>query len=487
MSSLPSFSTSLQITQYDLDILRSNLAISSLPDFIRQAWPILEPSTPLSWNWHLDELCSVLVSISKGEIKRIIINIPPGSMKSSLLTLWAAWEWSDKPHLSYLTASYSDDNTIRDNRRLRSVVTSHWYKKNFWSRSNGSNNRKDRKDRKEVSLASDQSAKVRFDTTERGWRIASSVGGVGTGEHPDRIIIDDPHKAADARSPIALKSCQEWFERTISTRIMKDPAIIIVMQRLHMEDLSGHLLAKGGWHHVMFPMRFDPDRADPRDHRTKPRELLWPERWPEEKVRQEELDLGPFGTAGQLDQNPVPEGGGLFRREWFDIVDEVPLDCDWVRGWDIAETDGGGDWTVGTKIGRSRSTKMLYIADVIRVQSTLVDSLILNTARMDGRKCKIREGAGSGKATIKARSILLAGFDYAPSPETDSKIERAAPFRSQSEARNVKIKRAEWNEIYLSVLSSFPVGKFDDDVDSSSNAANELLGNNKRVIKATWP
>lgn len=484
---------------YSLADYKSSIARDSLPDFIRQSWHLIEPSTPLSWNWHLDELCDVLTRASRGEpgYRRIIINLPPGGMKSLTLTLWAAWEWASNPSLSYLTASYTDDNTIRDNRRLRSIVTSDWYRSSFWTARPGTPNQT-------VSLASDQSAKVRFDTTAKGWRIASSVGGIGTGEHPDRIIVDDPHKAADSRYLSALKSACDWMDGTISTRVMKDPVIVVVMQRLHLSDVSAHLLAKGGWTHVRLPMRYIPYRPktdksdeyvpDPRDHRTYDGELLWPERWPEDKVRQEEIDLGPFGASGQLQQTPVPEGGGLIKREWLPIVDAPPTGphvrrC---RGWDTADTPDGGNWTVGVRLSYVQSTGLIYIEHVERAQSGPggVDSLMLSTARADGTSVLVREGSGSGKATIAARTKSLYGYDYASMPEnraSGDKVSRANPFRAQCEAGNVRVVRGSWNEAYLSVLTSFPVGKYDDDVDATANAFNALVQTPvPREVSLTW-
>lgn len=485
-------------------------ARASLKSFTRQAWEYVEPENRLEWNWHLDAIYDALTEVRHKRIKRLIINQPPGTMKSMALVFWAAWIWTTDPGKRFLTASYTDHNTIRDNLRVRSIVTSQWYRNNFWSEP-------------PVSLSGDQSAKVRFDNTSRGYRIATSVGGVATGEHPDYIIVDDPLKAKDVRSETAILACNEWMDNTISTRIANDPAIIVVMQRLHQDDLSGHLLRKGGWEHILLPMRYrpmvapgypcschsrpDPEMAlwsgrgvkrlclpDPRDIRTEPGELLWPSKWPEEKVRQEELDLGEFGTAGQLGQDPVPPGGALFKREWFKIVDAIPSDAQiesTVRGWDIAETDAGEktaktrDWTAGVKISLTRSGD-IYVTHATKVQASIVDTLIKTTAKVDGPKVKIREGSGSGKATIKARAKLLSGYDYAPSPEWDDKISRANPFRAQAQAGNVHLLRADWNEEYLDEMCSFPVGSHDDYVDASSNAYNELAGNAVQVIGSGW-
>lgn len=476
-------SSILQGRRFDLGSVKSLVARSDLSTFVRHCWDLIEPTNPIKWNWHLTEFCNILTDVKNGKIKRLIVNVPPGTSKSLFFSVFFnAWVWSDDPSQRFLTFSYTDDNTIRDNIRLRDIVRSDWYQESFWKH-------------KQVSLASDQWAKVRFNTSAKGWRIASSVGGVGIGEHPNYIIIDDPIKAEDARSETKRRNCNEWMSTTISTRLALDATIILVMQRLHEDDLSGFLLSKSGWEHVCFPMRFETRKAneqdvrnvpDPRDKRTIKDELLWPEQWNEEKVNGEELLLG-LAASGQLQQRPVPEGGALFQREWFEFVDAHPTDIELCRGWDIAESEDSGDWTVGVKMGRCRRTRLFYVIDVVRIRKTLIDSLILATAKMDGVRCKIREGSGSGKATIKARSIDLAGFDYAASPETSKegdKIQRSNPFRAQCEMGNVKIVRGVWNDQYLSVICSFPQGKWDDDVDASSNAFNCLVG--QRLIEVSW-
>lgn len=474
---------------------RAAVAKKSLPEFVRLFWSVVEPARPLFWNWHLDELCDRLVAITNGELKQLIINVPPGCMKSLLVNvMWPAWEWASNPALRYLTAAYSSDNTIRDNLRLRDIVTSEAYRRAYG-----------------VKLASDQAAKVRFNTTAKGWRIATSIGGKGTGEHPDRVIIDDPIKATGARSAAELAECSDWFDRTITTRLAQDPAIILIMQRLNELDLAGHLLAKGGWEHVLFPMRFrhptvEPDgrvhngwkcpcherTGDALDHRTKPGELLWPALWPEERVRREELGLGPYGVSGQLQQDPVPEGGGLFKRDWFEIVEPeaVPEGAQRCRGWDTAGTEDGGDWTVGVKLAESART--WYVEHAVRGQwgPAAVDKIMRQTAESDGRACAVREekeGGSAGKAVITARAKALVGFDYAGVQISGDKITRAKPFRAQCEAGNVKLVRGEWNGAWLDVVCSFPVGPHDDDVDASSCAFNAMVEDGGPVkVKLTW-
>ena len=451
--------------------------LDSLSTFVREAWPIVEPFVSLRWNWHLDAICGELERVTAGEIDRLIINVSPGSCKSLLVSVfWPCWEWARQPHLRYLCASHSDALAVRDNLRCRDVILSEWFQDRFTLR-----------------LAGYQNEKTRFNTTAGGHRIGTGVGGVATGEHPDRIILDDVHKAAQASSDVERTRALRWFDRTIATRgLIRDVRIVLIMQRLHENDLSGHLLDRGGWQHICFPMRYELDRSGSElDVRTKEGELFWPEMFSEETVAQLELDLGVYGAAGQLQQRPAPEGAGLFSREWFEIVDAVPANAERVRGWDIAATADGGDYTAGVKI--SRSNGYFYVEDVRRGQlsAAAVDALIAQTAALDGRACKQREEiepGAAGKSVIAARARMLAGYDYAGVSVTGSKIIRAGPLRAQAQAGNVKVLRAPWVDAFLGELETFPVGAHDDMVDGASAAFNVLTSEPGplRVAEARW-
>jgi predicted phage terminase large subunit-like protein len=460
-----------EVSVEDVDRELAGRAKDELAEFVREAWDILEPETELSWNWHLDELCDVLERVTAGELTRVIINVPPGTMKSLLVSVfWPAWEWASNPGLRYFAASYGEELAVRDNERLRDLVTSSWYRRHYG-----------------LELKRSANQKVRFNTTGGGWRIGTSVGGRGTGEHPDRVIIDDPLTAEQARSSKFRDRAIQWFKRTVSTRgKARGVRIVLIMQRLHEDDLAGHLMdSNTGWELVSFPMRYvkapkpPAPRPDPRDHRTTEGELLWPELFGEETVAELEIDLGPFGAAGQLQQAPAPEGGGLFRREWFDIVDAPPERADRCRGWDAAGTDNAGDYTAGVLIGYDRGLGLFYIEDVLREQMDplSVELVIKQTAEMDGRPVSIveeQEPGSSGKSVIKGRARDLAGYDYAGVPSSGDKVTRARAFRAQCQARNVLLVRAPWNRAYLDELAVFPAGAHDDQVDASSAAFNEL-------------
>lgn len=460
----------LKALEVELSIRRCE----SLRHFVESAWPLLEPEKPFIANWHIDEICRVLELVTADVHKRVIINVPPGTMKTLLVSvMWPAWEWRKRPDLRYLTASYGKTLTIRDNMRLKTLIMSEWYQERW-----------------PLELKEDQNSKGRFHTSQDGWRIATSVEGPGTGEHPDRIIIDDPHSAGQARSKTERENATTWFDNTVSMRgKSRDAAIVIIMQRLHEDDLTGHLLERGGWEHICFPMRWEAERRDElgdvtytpdeRDPRTEPGELMWPSLFPEESVRSLELNLGPYGSAGQLQQRPAPEGGGLFKREWFRVVDRAPRALRSVRGWDTAATEGGGDYTVGVLLVEGIDEKF-YIVDVVREQLSPagVDGVMLSTANIDGPEVAQREekeGGSSGKAVIASHLKLLRKHDYAGVSISGDKVTRAKPFRAQCEGGNVVLVRGDWNKAYLDELSTFPVGKKDDQVDASSCAYNQLL------------
>ena len=482
-------SASIAVVDDKQGAAEAKAALEDLAMFSRVMWPVIEPGQPLEWNWHLDEICAVLMAITKGEANpetgkpydRVLINVPPGTTKSTLVSvLWPAWELARTPRMRYFKASYGEHLSLRDNARVLQIITSEWFQRHY-------------------NLMIRSASGRLFVTTDAGWSFATSVNGAGTGDHPDRIIIDDPITAMQAKSSVERERANQWFDSTVSTRGMtRNVAIVVIMQRLHMMDLTGHLLERGGWVHICFPMRFDAARADKRDHRTQHGELLWPKQFPEELVRKIEISLGAYDAAGQFQQLPSPQGGGMFKREWFTVVDSIPTNNGrpirakrTVRFWDCASTEGGGDYTAGCKI--SEYEDFFLIEDMIRGQwsPAQVDSIIVQTANVDGRHVKIREereGGSSGKTVIQIRSGRLTGFDYSGTAATGSKEVRAGPLRAQSEFKRVKILQGAWNEAFLDELCVFPNGANDDQVDSASGAFNEIVSGPvaMRTSPAVW-
>ena len=474
----------------------------SLHEFLKASWHIIEPSQPFVDNWHIRELCKLLqdIYLKNEPERRWIFNIPPGTLKSILVSVvFNAWVWARNPKRRFFAASYGSDLSMRDNMRVRQIIESAWFKERF----------------SDCELADDQNAKGRFNTSKGGWRIATSVRGVGTGEHPDVIIIDDPLSAQQAMSAADRQLANDWLDQTLSSRgITRNVIVFVVMQRLHMDDPTGHLLSKGGWQHVSLPMRYETARPatqdDPGyqpskyDTRIDSGELLFPQLFTEAKIKQLENDLGAYGTAGQLQQRPSPEGGGLFKRGDFQFIDAKPALARRVRGWDTAATEGGGDYTVGACVSeefestlvqgvkRTTSTGRIFVESIVRGQwgPANVDATIKSTAQSDGKKIPVRieqEGGSSGKSTIASYTKLLAGWDFQGVHLGQNKMERAKAFRSQVEAHNVYLVRGEWNESFIDELTNFPTGLHDDQVDAVSCAYNTmLLEPPPRKVKSTW-
>lgn len=462
--------------------------------FVQGAWHIIEPGVAFKDGWHIRKMCLELelCAARRPSHKRKIFNVPPGTSKSTVVNvLFPAWVWTRFPGKRFLLAAYGAHLSTRDNLRCRQLLESEWYQRRW-----------------QVNLVDDQNTKTNYKTTDGGWRISTSVNGVGTGEHPDFFIVDDPTSASQAESEAERNNANLWFDNTVSMRQGREPVIIVIMQRLHVDDLSGHLIQKGGWNVTRWPMRYQQCTCsgstrcayhladelftvDPTDERTTDGQLLFESMYPESKVKQMEIDLGSFAAAAQLDQNPKPPGGTLFQRAWFKFIDADvvrTLRVRWCRGWDTAGTEGGGDFTAGVKVGELPDGRFV-VAEPAHGQwgPSNVDRAMLSCASQDGRGCMIREekeGGASGKAVIDAHRTMLKAYDYAGVTIGTNKIIRSKPFRGQVEAGNVYLIRGTWNDKYLDEFASFTGrgDKHDDLVDGTSCAYNALVGE-KRAIK----
>lgn len=445
-----------------------------LSEYIRQAWHVVEPATLYVHGWHIDAISEHLTAVSKGQIKNLVINMPPRHMKSLIVSVfWPTWEWITNPERRWLFASYGLSLSVRDSLKCRRIIESNWYQKAYGDR---------------FMLTGDQNQKMRFDNDKTGYRIATSVGGLGTGEGGDRIITDDPHNILEGESEAIRESTLLWWDETMSTR-GNDPktvAKVIVMQRVHEDDLSGHVLKQGGYEHLCLPAEFEGDRrvtgigwSDPRQEEG---ELLCPERFGYEELDELKLRLGPIATAGQMQQRPSPRVGGMFQLSWFQIRDDYPREMQaWVRYWDKAGAmPGKGDWTVGVLMGRDYHGRF-WIVHVVRVQLPADERnrVILNTAETDRQTYGnvhifIEQTPGDGKESAEAVVRMLAGFIVQADLVNRAKEDRAEPVSSQLRAGNVFMIRAKWNGPYLSVMTGFPTATNDDDVDGTSGAFNRL-------------
>ncbi len=459
-------------------------AEQSLYEFIKQAWHVLEPGIDFIPGEHLEAICLHLEALAEpgGPIPNLMLNVPPGTMKSLAMVFFTAWLWGPRglPSTRILTFSYSQTLSTRDNVKARQLIQSDWYQKR-WGHV--------------FQLTGDQNQKTKFENDRRGWRMASSVGGGGTGEHPDILIIDDPHKARDSKGKLTTRETDaerhavlDWYTNTISTRgKIRGARRVLVMQRLHEEDLCGYINARPeskDWTCIVLPMRAEPDRMVPTplgwtDTRDRG-DLLWPGGYDEAKTKSLESELGSLLAAGQLQQRPTAAGGEMFHRDWFGIVDAAPAQAQWVRYWDKASTQGGGAYTVGVLMALAGG--IYYVVDVIREQLGFDarNKLMLQTAQIDARKYEnavqivIEQEPSAGKETGIINTRELAGFPvYLDRAKTAKEI-RPIAYAAQAEAGNVKLVAADWNETFLDEHEVFPLGKYLDQVDAATGAFTRL-------------
>lgn len=439
---------------------------------MREAWHVLEPNTPLVWGWHLDVLCDHLERVSRGEITRLLINIPPGTMKSLLVSVfWPAWEWGPfgKPSLTYLTTAYKDEISTRDTRKMRDLVLSDWYQQ-LWPH-----------------VVMTRTAETSFANGARGSRESMAFKNL-TGGRADRVIIDDPHSTESVESDLELARAIRIFRESVPSRI-NDPrtsAIVVIMQRLNAGDVSGVILKlRLDYVHLNLAMEFEADAASASDPRTHDGELLFPEKFPPLWIAQQKEILGPYAWAGQYQQRPVPRSGGMFKRENFRVVNAAPFGTVWVRYWDLAGTAGGtGARTCGLKLGKSVDGAF-YIGHVVteRLEGAGVRRLMVATAEIDGTGCEIgfsQDPGQAGKTQAADIVAMLMGYKVGAHIETGSKITRAEPAASQSEAGNIYLVRGDWNQAFLDEACMFPNAPLKDQVDALSGAFG------RHVAKKGW-
>jgi len=313
------------------ELLIRREATTKLAPFIKYVFSIVDPGTLYKHNWHIDLIAEYLEAVTYGEIKRLILNIPPRSLKSICVSIaWTAWLLGRDPSEKILCGSYalalSQDLSVD----TRTVIESPWYQLLF----------------EDTLLSAAQNTKSKFETTKQGHRIATSVGGSITGEGGNVKILDDPMDPEGAASDAERDQSNRWVSQTWSGRT-NDPATVkevVVMQRLHTNDTTGFLLKKGGWEHVKIPQEAVKKTIVifPRTGKElvrEPGDLLHANRVTPEANEAIKIDLGSYGYSSQQQQNPVPVGGGRIKMAWFgryDRIMEPDMYEEIVQSWDTA-------------------------------------------------------------------------------------------------------------------------------------------------------
>lgn len=489
---------------------------ASLGRFMRTGWRHAQQSDTFSTNWHIDCIADYLTAASDRQLGQLLIfSMPPRHMKSiGINVFWPAWTWAQQipeeqrrrrlrikedswrgPGTRFAFISYGDDLSMRDSRWCRSLIESPWYQER-WG------------DRYKLVRANDHF----MENTFGGSRRSMSFGGGITGFGAHIIVVDDAHNINSPAFEVERERVLNLWDNTLNTRLddSRHGVYVIAMQRSHERDLIGHILAREfNGVHVCLPAEFERGHPhvflDPRwpverktllspggpnegsiwqDTRVEG-EPLWKERFPVEVLRERQKGMLSHTRAGQYQQRPTAQEGGLFKRAWFDNPARIaPAGLIKCRAWDTAATAEGHsydpDYTVGCLLGLDPVTEMLYVMDVVRGRWSPgeVEDVIKMTATQDGAKTYIyypQAPGAAGKFEAYRMVTELRGYSVSTEREVGDKEYRANGFATQAEHRFVKLVEAPWNEAFIDELCSFPNGAHDDQVDAVCGAFRTLL------------
>ena len=433
--------------------------------FAARCFHDLNPQAALAMSWHLEVIAAKLTAVREGKIRRLIINLPPRHLKSLMASIaFPAWCLGRDPSAQILCVSYAQDLSDKLARDCRSIMTSAWYRGIF-----------------PIRLAAHRQAVEEFITTAQGYRLATSNGGVLTGRGADIILIDDPLKPEEALSDAQRQAANDWFDHTLYSRIndKRRGAIVIIMQRLHEDDLVGHVLAQEPWEVVRFPAIAETDEVHeietiwgPRCFTRRQGEALHPEREPLETLGRIRRTVGEYNFAGQYQQTPAPLGGGMVKAEWFKRfgANQRPESFERiVQSWDTAnKATELSDFSVCTTWGLKG--KDFYLLNVLRkrLEYPALKRAVREQQSLFNANVVLIEDKASGTQLIQ--ELITDGFHMVTryKPECD-KIMRLHAQTAVIEYGFVYIpETAPWLAEYLHEMTVFPKGKHNDQVDSTA-------------------
>ena len=436
--------------------------------FADKAFQELNPGKEFLPNWHIELIAEGLQRCCAGKLRRLIINVPPRYLKSHLTSIcFPAWLLGHQPNAQIICVSYAQDLSNRLAADCRCVIASDWYQDLF----------------PEARLAADRQSVHDFSTTQRGFRLATSVGGVLTGRGADFIIIDDPLKPDEALSETLRNSVNEWYDNSVLSRLndKRTGCIILVMQRLHEDDLVGHVLKHGDWDVLNFRAVAEENETHVvdtpygrREFVRQQGEALHSEREPLEILAGIREIMGEYNFAAQYQQAPAPAGGGLIKTQWFKIFrpEERPKEFELIfQSWDTANKSSElSDYSVCTTWGVI--DKHLYLLEVLQRRLNYPDlrRTVKQQAEIYRVKTILIEDKASGTQLIQdlIADRVHGVTRYQPKME---KIMRMHSVTSTIENGFVHIpEHAPWLAEYLHELAVFPRGRFDDQIDSTSQA-----------------
>ena len=439
--------------------LLAALLRNDFTSFAKRGFRELNPNVELTWNWHLDAIVHFLEKLASKEIRRGILTMPPRSLKSELCSvLLPAFLLGLDPTMKIICVSYSQPLASDLSRKFRRITSALWYRELF------------------PRFQLDKDAEEHISTTMGGMRLATSTGGVVTGFGGSLIIVDDPMKPDDAPSEAERKKVIRYFNETLYSRFddRATGAMLIVMQRLHEEDLAGHLLSGGAWDHLSLPAIAQEAESVPigsgRFHHREPGDLLDPRRLPLSELDDIKVRLGSTMFEAQYQQTPIPDGGNIIKREWLRFYACPPPlnDSRIMQSWDTAyKGDVRHDYSVCTTWAERKGQH--YLLDVFRKKMEYPELLsAAGTLFGKYRPAAVRvEDQGSG--TVLVQQLKQAGVPAIPWPANRDKISRFQATAPTFQAGCIHLpQEADWLVDLLHEVLGFPGTKHDDQIDSIS-------------------
>lgn len=444
--------------------------------FVEKVFEELHPGKLLEPNWHIDALCAQAMAIQRGDDRRVVIALPPRSLKSLIFSIaLPAFLLARDPRLQILGASYDGALARQLSADCRKVMTASWYRPPFTN----------------TQLSPTKSTEEHFETTANGCRRAVSALGSVTGFGADYIIVDDITSASDARKVDLHQERTEWFHSALLTRLNrpKEGAVVFVGQRLHSEDTMGAIAASEGFKTLSIPA-IAPERkqyrlSDGTVHIRQPNDILQPILMDEAELRDRERRMRPGDFAAQYQQEPIPDGGGALRWDALKQFDQPPKDLTIFHSWDVARTPNGGDYTVGMKFGYR--DERYYLLDIYRRQLDINGVVALIRARIFADKplavvIETADGSGDAACRILSRENIARFIRYSPSNSKEDRFYEIVPI---IEAGDLFIpSQAPWLAEFRREFLSFPGGKSSRVHDDQLDALSQFLRNARRLVNA---
>ena len=459
--------------------LEKKLCEMSFYEFFKAAWIVVEPAVPLSTNWHHKYICDMLqeecerIIAQKPKTKDIIINVPFRSTKSLIVTvMFPVWAWIKSPKLRFITSSYSATLSIELATKSRDIIFSDWFKVRWGD---------------VFHIKKDQNLKERYENNFVGMRRATSVGGTVTGQGGDFLIVDDPLSPQMANSATERENANEWYRTTFYSRLNQaDIGVrIIIMQRVHEDDLSGFLLdreTRTKYRHICIPATNEDGNIKPASLEkfyNKETGLFWEDRFSRKILDDYKSALGTYGYAGQLQQTPTPLDSGMIHKDWFKI-DRYRVE-DTVVNFVIDPA-----YTANEKNDPSALLAYTYkdnkwqIVDCVNVYKEFPDlvKFIQQWVKKNGYTNRSRiyvEPKASGKSIVQTL-VRETGLNVKEDkPPTKDKVARVSDVSASLESGRVSLLNGDWNSKFLDQLVKFPAAKHDDMVDCLVMAVNKEI------------